>query len=69
MAKTSNFIVNARIHGQKPGDVIRLKVDDDGVPCDKNWRRRFHDAAYDNCLTPQPKSKPKPATDTKQEIK
>ena len=39
------------IHGLQPGDEITIDIDDNGIPIDKNWRRRLRDSAIDGCVT------------------
>ena len=38
------------IHGLKPGKQIPIKVDGDGTPLDKHWRRRVRDAKIDGAV-------------------
>lgn len=35
---------------RKKGDIIAIKVDENGVPLDIYWRKRFNDAKTDNCI-------------------
>lgn len=38
------------LHGVKTGQEITIEVDANGVPLDKNWRRRLRDSAIDNSI-------------------
>ena len=60
MSKKVKYDVNIDIHGTKAGQTVLLDVDQNGVPLDRQWRRRLKDAKIDGCITKtvQPKSKP-----------
>ncbi len=53
MTKMSSaiFIVNLAVGGSRPGARLTLKVDKDGTPLDKYWRRRWKDSRIDNCIS------------------
>ena len=51
MSKKVEFTVNADIHGVKAGQTIMLEVDKNGIPLDRQWRRRLKDAGIDGCIT------------------
>lgn len=38
------------LHGVKSGDTITVEVDRDGMPFDKNWRKRVIDSKIDGCV-------------------
>ena len=38
------------LHGVADGKTIDVKVDRDGTPYNKDWRRRFRDAPLDKCV-------------------
>lgn len=38
------------IHGLKPGGQLPIKVDENGTPLDKHWRRRLKDAKIDKSV-------------------
>ncbi len=42
--------VNVALNGKKPGDIIKLDTDKDGVILDGFWFRRLQDSARDNCV-------------------
>lgn len=55
MVKSTNTIelknnTSVVLHGLKPGATIKVAADKEGVPLDKNWRRRLKDAVQDNCI-------------------
>ena len=39
------------LHGVKPGGTIDLEADRDGIPLNKEWRRRVKDSKIDNCVS------------------
>ena len=47
------------LHGLPPGECKRVQVDENGIPLDPNWRRRFRDASIDKCIDLQPGKKAK----------
>ena len=49
--KKVEFTVNAAIHGMKKGQTILLDVDANGIPLNRQWRRRLKDAKIDGCIT------------------
>ncbi len=38
------------LHGLNDGGKLKIKVDRDGVPYDRNWRRRLKDSEIDGCV-------------------
>lgn len=38
------------IHGLKPGGSLSVKVDKEGTPLDRNWRRRVADSKIDGAI-------------------
>lgn len=49
----------SNVKGYKPGDVVTVQTDGDGIPLDKFWRRRLKDAKIDNCVEAVKTAKPK----------
>lgn len=55
-AMTHNNTIDLKIktdfplHGAKAGDVVTVSVDADGMPFDKNWRKRVIDSKIDGCV-------------------
>lgn len=43
--------INKALPPYKIGDVIRIDVDDEGIPTSRYWRGRLKDAVYDDCCT------------------
>lgn len=43
------------IHGVRPGNTVRVEVDEEGTPLDLNWRRRLKD--NDGAIVPIKKKK------------
>ncbi len=66
-SETAVYMVNKTVHGVRAGTKMTLRVDKDGVPLEKQWRRRLRDAKIDNCISlveekaPAEKPKKKPA--------
>ncbi len=48
---TIDLKINVNLPGCAKGTVIKIRADDDGVPLDKWWRDRLHDAKHDNCVS------------------
>lgn len=46
------------IHGLQPGATRKIDVDENGLPLDKNWRRRLHDSKIDGAIA-KVEAKPK----------
>ena len=47
----SRFIeikLNMDLYGYKKNAIVRVRVDNDGIPKEEKWRRRFKDVAIDN---------------------
>jgi hypothetical protein len=42
--------LNAPLRGHATGSEVTIKVDGDGVPMERYWRDRLHDAKVDNCI-------------------
>ena len=38
------------LHGHPKGSIIEVRVDKDGTPLDKHWRRRLKDSPIDGCV-------------------
>jgi len=38
------------LHGFNKGQIVKVKVDRNGTPYDKNWRRRLKDSKIDGCV-------------------
>ena len=38
------------LHGVPSGGTISVKVDRDGIPYDREWRRRLKDSKIDGCV-------------------
>lgn len=38
------------LHGVKPGNVVSVEVDKDGMPFDRKWRKRLIDSKIDGCV-------------------
>lgn len=53
--------INSALRGYKPGTIIEIKANSDGVPADGYWRRRLKDAKIDNCVELVEDPPPKPA--------
>lgn len=45
------FQVNAPIAGKKPGEIIEIECDNEGLPLDQFWYRRYLDSRIDNCIS------------------
>ena len=41
---------NVVLHGLKPGEKMQIAVDRNGLPLDRNWRRRMKDSEIDGCI-------------------
>jgi len=46
-----NFILNVALRGNKKNAVLSLDCNDQGVPWDSYWSRRFHDSKVDGCIS------------------
>lgn len=42
--------LNVPMLGFKIGKILNIECDDNGVPCQLFWRKRFQDYLKDNCL-------------------
>jgi len=42
--------LNADLSTHKAGVELDIKTDENGIPLEKYWRRRFRDAKIDNCI-------------------
>ena len=49
--KKVKFQINKIFGGHKPGDVVEIECDDDGLPIPRYWYRRFLDSPIDNCIS------------------
>jgi len=38
------------LHGVKSGKTVSVEVDKDGMPFDRNWRKRLIDSKIDGCV-------------------
>lgn len=38
------------LHGIPSGGTVKVEVDKEGIPFDKNWRRRLKDSKLDGCV-------------------
>ena len=38
------------LHGLAPGKKMQIKVDRNGLPLDRHWRRRLKDSEIDGCI-------------------
>lgn len=60
---TARYRIKKAVKGYVPGEVVLIKVNSDGVPKKKYWRRRLEDSRLDGCIelvtTKRKKSKPK----------
>lgn len=50
------------LHGVKPNNTITVEVDKDGMPFNKNWRKRVIDSKLDGCVEIQKTSTTKATT-------
>lgn len=41
---------DVNLHGLEPGKRISIKVDRNGLPLDRHWRRRLKDSEIDGCV-------------------
>lgn len=57
------------LHGLEPGGRLKIKVDRDGLPLDRNWRRRMKDSEIDGCIEVVKEKKEKKAKKSKKEKK
>lgn len=44
------YKLNAPLRGLLVGSIIKLKVNDEGIPLDIYWKNRLVDAVLDNCI-------------------
>ncbi len=51
--------INKSLRGFVPGQTTLIEVNEDGIPLDSFWRKRFKDAERDNCLEIVQDEKPK----------
>lgn len=42
--------LNSALRGKKKGQIVRIRVDKDGIPIERYWRNRLKDAEIDNCV-------------------
>lgn len=42
--------INKTFSGYKPGDVVAIDCDKNGVPLVREWRNRVKDSAVDKCV-------------------
>lgn len=42
--------INAPLKNLKPGAIINIQTDKDGVPLERYWRDRLRDSEIDNCV-------------------
>ena len=47
--KTKQIKLNMPIGNRQAGSIVRVKVDANGIPMDRFWRRRLQDSAHDGC--------------------
>lgn len=50
--KKVKFRINATFKSYKIGDTVTLDCDDDGLPLNQFWYRRYLDSEHDNCISP-----------------
>lgn len=56
MPTMSNKTIELRVkteqplHGVAKGNIVTVSVDRNGIPFDKNWRRRLKDSKIDGCV-------------------
>lgn len=51
--------INKPIRGYLIGSVVKIKVDENGIPLDRYWRDRLKDAPIDGCISIIKKKKSK----------
>ena len=56
------------LHGLEPGKRMQIKVDRNGLPLDRHWRRRMKDSEIDGCIEVVKKEKPKKVKKAKKEL-
>lgn len=49
--KVIKIKINLPLKDHKKNEIVKIKVDEYGVPLDKYWRNRFKDVKIDNCIT------------------
>ena len=68
MPTMSNKTIELRVmtqhplHGVAKGKIITVSVDQNGIPFDKNWRKRLRDSKIDGCVEIVKKSTSKKET-------
>jgi bifunctional DNA-binding transcriptional regulator/antitoxin component of YhaV-PrlF toxin-antitoxin module len=70
MTKKAKLKLHVAMSGYKKGDIVKIEVDDRGVPLDRFWFRRLKDSKLDHCVeflveTHKGKSEPKAAESEK----
>ena len=67
-----NIKVNKDLPGYAAGSTVAVSTDAEGVPLDRFWRERLHDATIDDCvhiavavLDPKPAAKKTPSQEDK----
>lgn len=58
MQKAITVEVLKPIGSHKAGERVRVVCDDQGVPINREWRRRLRDAEFDQCVRILPEPKP-----------
>lgn len=50
--KTIELKINTAqpLHGVPSGGTVKVEVDRDGIPFDRDWRRRLKDSVMDGCV-------------------
>lgn len=42
--------INLPIGNHRPGDVVNIRCDENGIPLNRNWRNKLKDAKTDGCV-------------------
>jgi hypothetical protein len=50
--KKVKFRINVPFKNYKAGDVVTVDCDEDGMPLQQSWYRRYLDSPVDNCISP-----------------
>ena len=45
------FILNVALRGFKKGKILSLECNEEGIPIDSYWYRRFRDSKVDACIS------------------
>jgi len=48
--ETKKLRLNSPLRGKHAGEIVRIRVDKNGVPIDAYWRNRLKDADVDGCV-------------------